>query len=106
MSWTGVFQPLRIFVQFFVDQLRTVLLDSFNSTELLWKINPENNNGFMFVLGEEKGSVETLNCLLARQLCFEDPSCSPILETIPRVCGPESGKEFFKIISIYYHRFT
>ncbi|XP_073995706.1 uncharacterized protein [Rhodnius prolixus] len=56
--------------------------------------------------GEEKGSVETLNCLLARQLCFEDPSCSPILETIPRVCGPESGKEFFKIISIYYHRFT
>ncbi|XP_039298572.1 uncharacterized protein LOC111048987 isoform X3 [Nilaparvata lugens] len=34
-------------------------------------------------------SIETLNCLVARQLCFEDPSCSPILETIPRVCGAE-----------------
>ncbi|KAL1130011.1 hypothetical protein AAG570_012954 [Ranatra chinensis] len=41
--------------------------------------------------GDEKSGVETLNCLLARQLCFEDPSCSPILETIPRVCGPESA---------------
>ncbi|XP_066907291.1 uncharacterized protein [Halyomorpha halys] len=40
--------------------------------------------------GDERGSVETLNCLLARQLCFDDASCSPILETIPRVCGPES----------------
>ncbi|XP_034944685.1 uncharacterized protein Gfrl [Chelonus insularis] len=30
-----------------------------------------------------------LNCLFARQLCFEDPSCSAILEIIPRVCGPE-----------------
>uniref|UniRef100_A0A1B0A242 Uncharacterized protein n=1 Tax=Glossina pallidipes TaxID=7398 RepID=A0A1B0A242_GLOPL len=29
-----------------------------------------------------------LNCILARQLCFEDPSCSAILEIIPRVCGP------------------
>ncbi|XP_046682057.1 uncharacterized protein LOC124368754 [Homalodisca vitripennis] len=36
-----------------------------------------------------KSKMETLNCLLARQLCFEDPSCSPILETIPRVCGAE-----------------
>ncbi|XP_072945900.1 uncharacterized protein [Epargyreus clarus] len=30
-----------------------------------------------------------LNCLLARQLCFEDASCSAILEIIPRVCGSE-----------------
>ncbi|KAL0121424.1 hypothetical protein PUN28_006737 [Cardiocondyla obscurior] len=30
-----------------------------------------------------------LNCLYARQLCYEDPSCSAILEIIPRVCGPE-----------------
>ncbi|XP_075217869.1 uncharacterized protein LOC142322676 [Lycorma delicatula] len=39
--------------------------------------------------GQVKSGVETFNCLLARQLCFEDPSCSPILETIPRVCGAE-----------------
>ncbi|CAH2245050.1 jg17447 [Pararge aegeria aegeria] len=32
-----------------------------------------------------------LNCLLARQLCFEDASCSAILEIIPRVCGSELG---------------
>ncbi|XP_046425961.1 uncharacterized protein LOC124182566 isoform X2 [Neodiprion fabricii] len=36
-----------------------------------------------------KTAVAILNCLLARQLCFEDPSCSAILEIIPRVCGPE-----------------
>ncbi|XP_076244950.1 glial cell line-derived neurotrophic family receptor-like isoform X2 [Calliopsis andreniformis] len=36
-----------------------------------------------------KASVAILNCLYARQLCFEDPSCSAILEIIPRVCGPE-----------------
>ncbi|XP_017888282.1 uncharacterized protein LOC108629870 isoform X3 [Ceratina calcarata] len=36
-----------------------------------------------------KVPVSILNCLYARQLCFEDPSCSAILEIIPRVCGPE-----------------
>ncbi|KAF5279241.1 hypothetical protein FQA39_LY18313 [Lamprigera yunnana] len=36
-----------------------------------------------------KTAIAILNCLLARQLCFEDPSCSAILEIIPRVCGPE-----------------
>ncbi|XP_046822581.1 uncharacterized protein LOC124425770 isoform X5 [Vespa crabro] len=36
-----------------------------------------------------KKGVAILNCLYARQLCFEDPSCSAILEIIPRVCGPE-----------------
>ncbi|XP_063994504.1 uncharacterized protein Gfrl isoform X3 [Diachasmimorpha longicaudata] len=36
-----------------------------------------------------KTAVAILNCLFARQLCFEDPSCSAILEIIPRVCGPE-----------------
>ncbi|XP_046745350.1 uncharacterized protein LOC124410782 isoform X2 [Diprion similis] len=36
-----------------------------------------------------KTAMAILNCLLARQLCFEDPSCSAILEIIPRVCGPE-----------------
>ncbi|XP_060519093.1 uncharacterized protein LOC132697510 isoform X2 [Cylas formicarius] len=36
-----------------------------------------------------KSAVAILNCLLARQLCFEDASCSSILEIIPLVCGPE-----------------
>ncbi|XP_006619963.1 uncharacterized protein LOC102673215 isoform X1 [Apis dorsata] len=36
-----------------------------------------------------KVPVAILNCLYARQLCFEDASCSAILEIIPRVCGPE-----------------
>ncbi|KAJ0171122.1 hypothetical protein K1T71_013321 [Dendrolimus kikuchii] len=36
-----------------------------------------------------KGTMAILNCLLARQLCFEDASCSAILEIIPRVCGSE-----------------
>ncbi|XP_029033944.1 uncharacterized protein LOC114871774 isoform X2 [Osmia bicornis bicornis] len=36
-----------------------------------------------------KEAVAILNCLYARQLCFEDPSCSAILEIIPRLCGPE-----------------
>ncbi|KAK1136140.1 hypothetical protein K0M31_000707 [Melipona bicolor] len=39
-----------------------------------------------------KVPVAILNCLYARQLCFEDPSCSAILEIIPRVCGPELEK--------------
>ncbi|XP_063369994.1 GDNF family receptor alpha-4 isoform X1 [Cydia amplana] len=34
-------------------------------------------------------AMAILNCLLARQLCFEDASCSAILEIIPRVCGSE-----------------
>ncbi|XP_017775583.1 PREDICTED: uncharacterized protein LOC108561940 isoform X2 [Nicrophorus vespilloides] len=36
-----------------------------------------------------KNTIAILNCLLARQLCFEDASCAAILEIIPRVCGPE-----------------
>ncbi|XP_063929586.1 uncharacterized protein LOC135141921 isoform X2 [Zophobas morio] len=36
-----------------------------------------------------KNGGATLNCLVARQLCFDDASCSAILEIIPRVCGPE-----------------
>ncbi|XP_037294445.1 uncharacterized protein LOC119189321 [Manduca sexta] len=39
-----------------------------------------------------KGTMAILNCLLARQLCFEDASCSAILEIIPRVCGSELGR--------------
>lgn len=48
---------------------------------------------FFFVTGPNiKTAIAILNCLLARQLCFEDVSCSAILEIIPRVCGPELGK--------------
>lgn len=43
-----------------------------------------------------KIAIAILNCILARQLCFEDPSCSAILEIIPRVCGPVPG-EFFEV---------
>lgn len=42
-----------------------------------------------------KIAIAILNCILARQLCFEDPSCSAILEIIPRVCGPVPGKKTF-----------
>lgn len=39
-----------------------------------------------------KGGISILSCTLARQLCFEDPSCAAILEIIPRVCGPIPGE--------------
>ncbi|XP_050426715.1 uncharacterized protein LOC126837037 [Adelges cooleyi] len=38
---------------------------------------------------EEKASKETLNCLLARSLCNEDPSCYKIINLIPSLCGNE-----------------
>ncbi|KAL0859511.1 hypothetical protein ABMA27_010667 [Loxostege sticticalis] len=41
------------------------------------------------VAGPGLKAMAILNCLLARQLCFEDASCSAILEIIPRVCGSE-----------------
>jgi len=48
----------------------------------------------LFIAGSTiKGVVAILNCILARHLCFEDPSCSAILEIIPRVCGPIPGKQ-------------
>jgi len=51
------------------------------------------NSLFFLISGSTiKGVVAILNCILARQLCFEDPSCSAILEIIPRVCGPIPGK--------------
>ncbi|XP_019757355.1 uncharacterized protein LOC109535791 isoform X3 [Dendroctonus ponderosae] len=36
-----------------------------------------------------KATEAILNCITARQLCFNDSSCSAILEIIPQVCGPE-----------------
>lgn len=47
---------------------------------------------FLFSGSDIKVPVAILNCLYARQLCFEDASCSAILEIIPRVCGPELGE--------------
>lgn len=46
---------------------------------------------FMYLTGS-KEKIAILSCILARQLCFEDPSCSAILEIIPRVCGPVPGE--------------
>jgi hypothetical protein len=47
---------------------------------------------FLFLGPNVKTAVAILKCLLARQLCFEDASCSAILEIIPRVCGSELGE--------------
>ncbi|XP_021922539.1 uncharacterized protein LOC110831160 isoform X2 [Zootermopsis nevadensis] len=44
-----------------------------------------------------KTAVAILNCLLARQLCVEDASCSAILEIIPRVCGSELEKDPYPV---------
>lgn len=52
---------------------------------------PEHNI-FLFLGPNVKTAVAILKCLLARQLCFEDASCSAILEIIPRVCGSELGE--------------
>lgn len=51
-----------------------------------------------FVAGSNiKTALAMLDCIVARQLCFEDASCSAILEIIPRVCGPVPGKFLFFI---------
>ncbi|XP_063834849.1 uncharacterized protein LOC135084037 [Ostrinia nubilalis] len=46
-------------------------------------------SGVFAHIGPGLKAMAILNCLLARQLCFEDASCSAILEIIPRVCGSE-----------------
>uniref|UniRef100_A0A2S2NAC9 GDNF family receptor alpha-3 n=1 Tax=Schizaphis graminum TaxID=13262 RepID=A0A2S2NAC9_SCHGA len=38
---------------------------------------------------EEKTPTGSLNCLLARSLCNEDPSCFKIINLIPSLCGNE-----------------
>lgn len=45
-----------------------------------------------FKLLGSKEKIAILSCILGRQLCYEDPSCSAILEVIPRVCGPVPGE--------------
>ncbi|KAK8404031.1 hypothetical protein O3P69_000238 [Scylla paramamosain] len=39
--------------------------------------------------GSHQPEHQTLNCLLAKQLCEEDSNCSAILKVIPTLCGPE-----------------
>lgn len=56
---------------------------------------------FVFISGpNSKTAIAILNCILARQFCFEDPSCSAILEIIPRVCGPVPGKSILLLLNI------
>ncbi|XP_015373559.1 PREDICTED: uncharacterized protein LOC107168600, partial [Diuraphis noxia] len=38
---------------------------------------------------EDKTPTGSLNCLLARSLCNEDPSCFKIINLIPSLCGNE-----------------
>ncbi|XP_069172421.1 uncharacterized protein [Procambarus clarkii] len=38
---------------------------------------------------EQQQEHQTLNCLLAKQLCDEDTNCSAILKVLPTLCGPE-----------------
>lgn len=65
-------------------------LDFFNN--LLTRLSAFPLFLFSFLGPNVKIAIAILNCILARQLCFEDPSCSAILEIIPRVCGPVPGK--------------
>ena len=37
-------------------------------------------------------STAAISCLVARQLCSEQKTCSQILEVIPKTCGLELGK--------------
>jgi hypothetical protein len=62
-------------------------------------MNPLEIHTFAMVVSGSsiKNGGATLNCLVARQLCFDDASCSAILEIIPRVCGPELGELFLHI---------
>lgn len=49
-----------------------------------------------------KNTVAILNCLLAKQLCQDDASCSAIQHIIPKVCGIEQGKyESIQCIYLY-----
>lgn len=71
----------KIFCDFFLINVRRNFIDLCIKC-LCWNVTGPNI----------KTAIAILNCLLARQLCFDDASCSAILEIIPRVCGPELGK--------------
>lgn len=47
------------------------------------------------VTGLNQPASAILNCLLAHQLCAEDPSCKSIETVIQHICGPATGKCFF-----------
>lgn len=36
--------------------------------------------------------IVTLNCIMAKQVCMDDPMCGPTLDIVERVCGSEVGK--------------
>ena len=42
--------------------------------------------------------IVTLNCIIAKQVCIDDPLCGPTLDIVDRVCGSEVGKLFHVII--------
>lgn len=97
---------IKMFVFILIDY-RDLILGAYKKIMAPKMDNPH----LSFDLGTQgKPAVAILSCILARQLCFEDPSCSAILEIIPRVCGPVPGKRkssslfvffFFKVLSLH-----
>lgn len=55
-------------------------------------------NNYIFVFLVEKSPTGSLNCLIARSLCNEDPSCFKIINLIPSLCGNEIGKYFVVLL--------
>lgn len=39
-----------------------------------------------------ESGIVTLNCIMAKQVCMDDPMCGPTLDIVDRVCGSEVGK--------------
>ena len=40
----------------------------------------------------QRPSDAAISCIVARQLCYEDPACAQLLEIVPKVCGLELGE--------------
>lgn len=60
---------------------------------------------FLFGFAEDKTPTGSLNCLLARSLCNEDPSCFKIINLIPSLCGNEIGKYYILHMKIFIYLF-
>ena len=71
-----------LFVCFFLSST-FVLLFIFS----LFFFNNKNKKGLHH--GQPASAI--LNCLLAHQLCAEDPSCKSMETVIQHICGPETG---------------
>lgn len=54
---------------------------------------------FLFAVYQEvnDSGIVTLNCIIAKQVCIDDPLCGPTLDIVDRVCGSEVGKSFHQI---------